>query len=425
MREQYQELNPWHKASVILSVILTAALIVNTSLMAYINYQDNFQANIMGSSRLESLDIDMRADIGRPSPLMHYLMKARDNIAAYFVGGVEKTNATTGLVVSISGSNIGSTVSVDYYVEAVPQSGGSTYRFLEGNDTSVTVGGADLDLTNQTTIENHLTAMGLSTTASHTIDYYVYVKAEATGAISGDTLVSEITYQKFDTVEYQYGSEVTETLYVTSGANDYYRDWYYYKKTEDYLTVDYSACDSDRFGCGMVFEVSDIPNGATVTECYMLLCGYGTETGGGANIYAVESRENPPGDTSTFDAMTYHTPGAYWSFDTSNLVWQNTPDLTPQMQDIVDTEAWGDTWEKPHFVILDHNSSIATKFRSYEDGNAPELHTTYMSYSSSWYPIGPVSVLSMPLGQALGAITVILVSIYALYHTFIKEEKRK
>ena len=178
----------WRKTGLVLGVVFAFALIVNFTHSAYIAVDDSFTANMQSLNRLESLDVQIRGTVERPSPLTYYLNQVRNLLSSYYVGGSEATQASTGILVSITGTNVASTASVDYYIEAVASDAlGNPYRFLEGNGTSITVGGASLDLSNQTTIGNHLEAMGLSTTASHTIDYYLYVLAESTGLVSGET----------------------------------------------------------------------------------------------------------------------------------------------------------------------------------------------------------------------------------------------
>ncbi|MBT7082601.1 MAG: DNRLRE domain-containing protein, partial [Chloroflexi bacterium] len=208
----------WRKTGLVIGIVLAFTLIVNFTHTAYIAVDDSFTANMQSLNRLESLDVQIRGTVERPSPLTYYLNQVRNLLSSYYVGGSEATQASTGIIVSITGINVASTASADYYIEAVAgDSSGNPYRFLEGNGTSITVDGANLTPTNQTTITHHLAAMGLSTTASHTIDYYVYVKAQATGAISGETLTSEIVKTKFDSVTFDYGSEVSDTFYSTGG----------------------------------------------------------------------------------------------------------------------------------------------------------------------------------------------------------------
>ena len=320
------QLENWQKAGIILGVVLTITLIVNTSLMAYVTYQNSFKASIFPTSDTgESLDIDIHGIIGRPSPLRYYLNNIKDWVSAWAVGGVEKTNAETGILVAIDGSNIASTASVDYYIEAIPQSGGSAYRFLEGNSSSVTVNGADLDLSNQTTIENHLTAMGLSTDASHTIDYYVYVKAEATGAISGDTLTSEISYQQFDSVTYQYGSVVSETYYPTASADDgfEYGSTNYAPSTEGSTILIQASAPRDHTnwrGGYIRFTGLDIPQGTTISSAKVkAYVAYPSNDDLRCNITADDHDNAPqvsyPNNMAFQDDRTYTTARVEWSTD--------------------------------------------------------------------------------------------------------------
>ena len=404
------QLENWQKAGIILGVVLTITLIVNTSLMAYVTYQNSFKASIFPTSDTgESLDIDIHGIIGRPSPLRYYLNNIKDWVSAWAVGGVEKTNAETGILVAIDGSNIASTASVDYYIEAIPQSGGSAYRFLEGNSSSVTVNGADLDLSNQTTIENHLTAMGLSTDASHTIDYYVYVKAEATGAISGDTLTSEITKTLFDTVNYQWGSETTG--------------------------------DIDPVSTSTVKEAT--PTTATPNEAWPTV-----RTGGGETQYWLFQYDLT--DVAAISALTWYvrcdvmtyTSNSDWmlhsigSFD-SSTTWDTKPGTISTLESVsTDIDfGWHDFSDSRMLSYLQskEGSQAYWQFSKSADVNrrgfygwgssVPYIHITYVGFSASWYPIGPVSVLSMPLGQTLGAFTVIALAAYTVYQTLRKEKK--
>ena len=389
----------WQRASVIVSVVLSLALLVNTSLTAYITYQDTFTASFQPTGKTgESLEIDAHGTVGRPSPLIHYLNNIKDWISSYAVGGVEKTNAQTGITISITGSNVASTASVDYYIEGVPQSGGSSYRFLEGNSTSVTVSGADLDLTNETSIETHLSAMGLSTDTSHTIDYYVYVKAEATGAISGDTLTSEITRQKFDTVTYQYGSEVTVDTYFneTMSISDY----------QDSKNKQVTCGDYAFGGYQLPYMRITLPDVSGVTEAtfWRYICG----TGG-----------NTP---------RIHKLGTCDAWDYSTITWSNKPDFDTKLVEWTAGSNWDDASSDDLATYVENNagqmvnwtmrdvSGGKTQGDGYNEDDAPYLRVKYLSYSSSWYPIGPVSVLSMPVGQLFSTLVLIGLAVYALYY---------
>jgi len=428
-------LENWQKASVATSLILTLVLIVNTSLMAYMNYQSTFTASFMGANDLESIDINLKAEAGRPSPLAYYLRQARGWISAYFVGGTERTNAETGIVIAIDGTNIGSTASVDYYIEARESTGqGQPYRFLEGNGTSVTVNGADLDLTNQTTIENHLQAMGLSTTSSWTIDYYVYVKAEAIGAISSETLTSEITYQKFDSVTYAYGTEVTETALIEASADDSYcvGNANYFYATNTYVGFGDAGSSYYDYEAALRFT-PDVPAGQDLESATLKIQqkqAFGSAFGA---VIEGEDADNPNAPTSQSDLLGRTRTSANvgmtmgpWSDNT----WHDSPDIQTVIEEIISRPGWSSGNAVILFLKDDepgcYYSGSTLNIWSYDQGQsyAPKLELVYMTYSASWYPIGPVSVLSMPLGQTLGAVTVLALSCYAVYSVFQKEEKR-
>jgi len=407
--------------------VLTVVLIVNTSLMAYMNYQTTFTASMAPTGSGESLEIGLKAEAGRPSPLAYYLRQARGWISAYFVGGTERTNAETGIIVAIDGANIGSTASVDYYIEAKESTGqGQAYRFLEGNGTSVTVNGADLDLSNQTSIEHHLTAMGLSTTASHTIDYYVYVKASATGAISGETLTSEITYTLFDTVSYEYGTEVVETL--DDPTEDIQRrclsPGWYESSTGNYLNVGNS--DDPCHRVWIEWPTTVIPDSAPIekVEFKYWVINLNDDT----EFVQITNQPTVTDHNSLYWYLGQGNSTAYVQADFTEYptddVWVTT-DLGSQaaadLEDQLSSNWFAVGWR----LQSEPGSLTSIASEDWGDNKPPTLLVTYMSYSSSWYPIGPVSVLSMPLGQTLGAITVIALSCYAVYTAIIKGEKKK
>jgi len=418
--------------------VLTVVLIVNTSLMAYMNYQTTFTASMVPTGSGESLEIGLKAEAGRPSPLAYYLRQARGWISAYFVGGTERTNAETGIIVAIDGTNIGSTASVDYYIEAKETTGqGQPYRFLEENGTSVTVNGADLDLSNQTTIEHHLTAMGLSTTADHTIDYYVYVKASATGAVSGETLTSEITYQKFDTVTYEYGEIISETPELTA---DYYIDTVG-KQDDNWLLIrsaNRHPSEDDWCGIGMRFDFRNdaqtamlIPEDAVIDEATIRLFWKQDHDTAMAAQWLSENDE----DIISHDAEWRNS--AVWSntrinvtlpvadaFDTLNQ------DITDIVQELVDAPDYNLTNLKDlELVCRDQDMADSDTSRDawfYDDGDpyTPLLTVNYQGYEASWYKIPPLSVINVPITLALVAVLSVIIA--AVVVAKIKmEEKEK
>lgn len=417
------------KISLVVGIILSVTLIINTSLSAYVLYTSSFQAS-MGDAG-ESLEVAINADTGHPSPLGVLWNEIKDWTSSYMVGGVSRVNATAGITVSVTGSNVASTAYVDYYIEArETNSQGSPYRFLEGTNTPVSVGGASLDLSNRTTIESHLAAMGLSTTESWTIDYYVYVKAEATGAVSGETLTSEIEPVKFDTVEYTYGSVVSDTFEVNGAVVDgYARDsastW-----TNDAVTLfigDYSSSNYDSHA-GVIFQ-GVIPAGASISEATIKLYAAAAEAASITVKISGELDSTPSAITSYSDFGTRQRTTEYVDWQPST--WASgsvyyTPDITDIVQEIVDE---GETTALGFFLedVADgyNGADNLRRMHSYEAGTGTRaaLDVTYVSYSASWYAIPPLSVISLPISMDLAAVLSVIIA--ALVVAKVKMEEKK
>ena len=386
--------------SLVLGALLTLTLIVNTTVTTYVLWNDRQTASMNPNSR-ETLNIAIKADLGRPSPLRYFWNQLKTWTTAWYVEGTENTDAISGLTISVTGSNVASSATVDYYFEAVASdASGTPYKFLEGNNTSITVGGASLTPTNQTTIINHLAAMGLSTTTSHTIDYYVYVKAQATGAVSSETLTSEITKTKFDTVTYSYGTETTDTFYSVYGGINY--DWstsYY----EDATVMDVKLSSSKEQRGFLAFPLTGI--GAVVSNAeYKARC---SQIQGGSHdhtVYRITESWNEGGNKptwnnqptiSTTDSATMQ-PTDYW----------NTWDITEMAQ------AWGSGAGK-YGVMLAITGTPTTdhihKVYNHDGDFPPYMTITWVDYSASWYQI-PASVIDIPISQQVGTFLVVAIS---------------
>mgnify|MGYP006283209811 CR=1 FL=1 len=420
------------KVSIIVSLVLSLVLIVNTSLSTYLLYTGSFQASIPATG--ETLDVSIKADTGRPSPLGQIWHEIRDWTSSFFVGGSEAENATTGITLTITGSNIGNQATVDYYLEARDSTGaGTPYRFLEGNGSLVTVGGAGLDLSNQTSIENHLTAMGLSTTASHTIDYYIYVKATATGAISGDTLTSEISRQKFDTVSYDYGELVTVSNYPYYNAGDGYvrikdgsGEW-----QDDATRMYFGDIDSDKYDYGLWMRWDqNIPSGATVTEYVMSFehGGSSTESSAITATITAEANTSPdnPSSYSDYHSRTRTTNSVEWQPGSWEIYQRySTPDLSDIVQEVVDT---GEVTYLLFFIQDSEGYGGSDNLRrvyQYEQGGSdrPYLTMSYISYTASWYQIPPLSVVSLPVSKDILAVLAILSAILVVVKSKMEENE--
>ena len=411
------------KIGLVLGVILIFSLIFNTTHSAYIAYGDNFSASMQSQNQLESLKIQLLGTIGRPTSIIYYLNQVKSFLSSYYVEGTESTQATTGITVSITGTNVASTASVDYYIEAMANdASGNPYRFLEGNSTSVTVGGANLDLTNQTTIINHLEAMGLSTTASHTIDYYVYVQAQATGAVSGDTLTSEITKTKFDTVFYGYGTVESATM------GHWVDDGWMYGGGQMWLSTDLNNDTYSPIADGTLnwieFAASHKHSGAD------WFCGviYEFEGSQGATDFVAKS-SNPSPVYSTITEYHADFPGNEPIYaDTEYVlgVWteedDDDTDWKIRMDHGTSGTRWRDEWEyrsgqEPHDPF-EGDSRIMNL-----GALKVQVNYNYIGYAASWYQI-PASILDMPLGQTLGSLVMIALSGY-LVTSVLKENKNE
>ena len=386
--------------SLVFGILLTVALIVNTSVTTYVLWNDRQTASMSPNSR-ETLNIAVEADLGRPSPLRYFWDLLKSWTTAWYVEGVESTDAISGLTISVTGSNVASQASVDYYIEAVASdASGNSYRFLEGNSTSITVGGASLAPTNQTTVINHLEAMGLSTTQSHTIDYYVYVRAQVTGAVSGETLTSEITKTKFDTVSYQWGTESTTDIAPTLDTHIRESDPTISYSTD---TVAYMGwwTDPKYFDTFIIFDLSDYNVVSGTLKLY--INGYS----GSVNRYFIHNVTSFDSTVTWNTAPTKDTEllnerGVYWEistwfeFDSSGL-------------DAYLAEQSGGT---AYLRLSVENEGVRyyRRFSTMESStNKPKMSITYLDFSASWYPI-PASLVDIPISQELGILLVVAIT---------------
>jgi len=405
-------------------------LILNQGLSFYINATQTFKASMADEPRGEELRVRLETSTGRPTLLERLLRQAKNWVTAYIVDGAERTNAETGVIVSVTGTNVAATAHVDYYIEGRETGGGGTpYRFLEGNGTAVTVGGDALDVSNQTTIESHLEAMGLSTTQSWTIDYYVYVTARATGAVSGETLTTEIQYTKFDTVNYGYGTLVTDVYQVVNSDHDGYiqESGSTYDSTNEVLRAgDHTSSLSD-YQCWQRFNDVEVTQG---TELVMAKLQWKADYRDGAPTVIVVGDDSdhaihptslsdflskPRTNATASDTPTDWVPGTWYAFYITDVAqeiidrpgWQSGNNMQFFVED--DTEGWGGAEAWLGADSYDENPA-----------DAPKLRIKYVSYGASWYNIPPLSVVDLP-------VTLDVVAVLAVVATtaFIVQTKRR
>jgi hypothetical protein len=243
--------------------------------------------------------------------------------------------------------------------------------------------------------------MGLSTTASHTIDYYVYVKITATGAVSGETLTSEITYTKFDTVTYGYGTEITEDLDPTLDGNVYIGDgnegggaW---GGTSDYVGMYWNQ----KY---RLVTKYDIPEG-TYTNAELHLYEYSWDGTGGSITWDLYSCT--PFYMVTSYAANFTTwatqPASIDQVSTLTVVNKAAEWRTWSGQDLTDyigSKAGGSAYLK--MMIPNEDFAVQFKNGGFEDTksarvNDPHMQVTYLGFDASWYPLPPLSLADLPI----------------------------
>lgn len=121
----------------------------------------------------------------------------------YIAAWQEGNNVQLKVTLQITYQNMQSTFTVTVKMKAVDASDSSKYHeytLYSGQDT-YSSGQQKTYQTSVMTIDQHLQDLGLSTSQSHTIDYYVYFKIVGTGTKSGQQR----------TIEHQYSKEITKT----------------------------------------------------------------------------------------------------------------------------------------------------------------------------------------------------------------------
>ncbi len=202
----------WKNKTLVALVMLALVLTIVQSMTSIAATAMNTFTGSMITDSGEMLTIEVKSDSGKPSSPFHSLLtnpswtNLRSWVMDWKVGGVEVTTTENALSITVTGANIQSTASVDYYIKAVSASDSQKWtKELNMTGASVTVGGAAHEnSTGSLSIDTHLSNIGLATAQSQTIDYYIYLKATATGIISGESIVAEVAEIKFDTVTYEY-----------------------------------------------------------------------------------------------------------------------------------------------------------------------------------------------------------------------------
>jgi len=423
----------------ILTLFVQVLFLVNQTVVLAATARQTMTASMMDPGSPEVLRISLTTDTGRPRSLLDRAIRAllevrwiNSWLAEWQVGGQTRTQATVAISITVTGSNVQSSATVDYYVEA--KSGANTYKFLQATGAPVTVGGAALQASDQRTIDNHLTAMGLSITQSQTVDYYVYAKATTTGAVSGETLTSEVVETKFTTVSYLYGTEVTDTYQVSAS----YDDGLIRVETPliDQTTTiqrvgDYSAAYYD-FKCYSRFVTINLPQGKDLTDARLKLNAGPIGTVIPTIIFEGEAADSATQVTSvtnydsrakTSNSVSW-TPAAWVQF-----TWYTTPDIAAIVEEIIGRAGWvsGNALQMFWKDNTAGYGGVADKLVNsysydFEAGaSASKLTVTYISFSASWQPLPPLSLAQLPITLDVVA----LVALIAATALVLRESRRR
>jgi len=391
-----------HKALLLLTCLCLLVTSINGIVDLSVKLRQTFTASAI-SDYDERLTVKVRCSSGRPSYawwLMWCGLKAtcswHESLwrLAWRVGSQEVTTVENALTITVTGSNIQSPVSVDYYIEAKKPDGTALGKTLEASGASCSVGGSLTDSTGSVDIDQHLSSLGLATDQDQTVDYWVWVRVTATGLISGQQLVAEVGPVEFDSVFYDYGTYVTESFIPEEDAFgiEYYPDIVY-----------------DRF---------DLDVGCDTTLKRMWACLKHSLSG-------VSDVQSATLKLYVFDIADSGSPIRIWrctsDWSESSLCWNTMPSAvdTGISTGNIDSKGWvsidvtsivqawvNGTYDNYGLMLrgreLDEGDGHIRIYSSEADSNQLYFEVTYLSWTASWswYPL-PLSVVSLPIGRQL------------------------
>jgi len=409
------------KQSTLLTLTMIALLvgIINGIFDIAYNMQRTFEASVANDYG-ESLSVKVVVDSGRP-PLVDYFGQKlyKSWWLAWRVGTTPVSTVNLGISIVPSGTNVVD-MKVTYYVKGV--SGANSNKFLSATNYPASNGVEITNSTGDVDIDTHLSAMGLSTTQDQTVDYMVYCRVEATGAISGETLIMEIPETQFDTITFDYGGviQTSTTLYTIADA-------YVFEALSDMNwgseTWLYSQSDiGGNVRSFLKFDISSISG--TITDARLrLYCA--AHTDGISGVTDVEAR----GVTDD-------------SWSESGITWNNQPSYG-DVEDMIYpvAKAWNE-WNVTSFVQSQSDDYVSfclknvqesydsteryTQYHSKENTYDPELYIEYeyIDWSLSWNWLNlPLSIVSLPIGQQFIAILFMILA-FAVW-AVAREKKRK
>ena len=402
----------WKNKAVVALVMLALVLTIVQSMTSIAaTAMTTFKGSVITDSG-ETLTIEVKSDSGRPPSLLHaMLMNSRRDAwrawnMAWKVGTTEVTTVDNGLSITVTGANVQSMATVDYYIKAVSASDSEKWtKELDMSGTSVTVGGAAHEnSTGSLSIDTHLSNMGLAIDQSQTVDYYIYVKAMTTGIISEENIVAEIEEIKFDTVTYMYPSTISLTL------NDPTIDGYLkptgFSYNDDDNTLIMTDTSGTNFRAFIEWNVSSIPDGSIITAISFKYHGMQASP---PNIWIADNIARP----STSTPLEIAT-GARTALTASEVVSAG-PNQEIAFDRNLDTltDYLPDDWFA--ILVLSAQATNTAQIYSSEYGSVnpkPTLYVQYEGYAASWswYITPPLSIISMPVGkQVIASIALVVV----------------
>jgi len=335
-------------------------------------------------------------------------------LLAWRVGTTQVSTVNIGIQVLPEGSNV-INPRLTYYVKAA--SGSQNKQVLRGSDVAVALGSTFSNSTGSISINTHLSDLGLSTSQDQTVQYYVYTRLEATGAVSGQTLVAEVQEQLFSSITYDYGGVTTQTVTKIAVANVYVRDYSGGGYT-DFVQVTYAYYQyAGRYiteNAYIKFDASDMSGNITSATLQLTLKDYGYT--GTIGIYRTTSND--------------WTETMYWAtqpgIDTSKVVVvSGTSSINADVKSLCPSTAPAII----SFSLRPYTTPVASVYYARNTPSyAPKLVLTVQSinWNLSWqWANQPLSLIAVPVARLLVAAALALFAIMLFYSTAKSKRKNK
>ena len=216
---------------------------------------------------------------------------------------------------------------------------------------------------NATTTQSMTTGGNFSapvTGLSANTTYHFRAKADSNGTVYGDDVIVK-TYAN------------TVQVKVAAGADDGFSGGDVFDTNDTWFEA------GQPYNTWIRFTGINIPAGAVIDAAHLSVVVNRWDAGTSLEIYA-ESTKNPLPPTSITDHATRRRTfkGVVWTKGSSNLQWQNSPDLTPVIQELVNGYGYNNGVIQ---LLIDNNNSLngaETVGNTFENtGYAPQLVISY------------------------------------------------